>query len=396
MSARGHRHRGGWQLNLKLIIVLGLVMVVGVMLFLNLMFVGMNTTPASAQQLAKSPNLRSNHRRILVLIANYRDTLRCSETLDSIFTNAAYPERVAVSLFDQLYLYEGEVRCFDAYCDNVGEENCKRSERLRHNATIDADDATGPTYGRYQTEEGIDLKIDTFTLAIDSHTLFIKDWDTELLRQWDSIGNPKAIITVYPDATTSMTPENAPRARVTLMCHAKIETEDGDSMVQYSASITVPAPATPRLMSQFAGGFNFGTAESALAVRNDPHTPYMFHGEEYSKAARLFTHGYDMYIPTRDIVFHWYEPRKVIWEKDWGARWIIQQKSKRRVRKILGLSTTSEEYFDQDMEKFSLGTKRTMAQFIKFSGIDPAAPYDNGNDYQFDNCHELEYVPYDD
>ncbi|OQS01498.1 hypothetical protein ACHHYP_00699 [Achlya hypogyna] len=389
------RRRSGWTLNLKFVIVLGLSMVVGVMLFLNLSFVGMDTrAPVAKAHLRNADPTQSPHRRIIVLIANYRDTLRCSETLDSIFTQAEHPERVAVSLFDQLYLHEGEERCFDVYCAKVGEANCRRSERLRRNGTIDADQATGPTMGRYETEKGIDLSIDTFALAVDSHTLFIKHWDTEVISQWDSIGNSKAIITVYPDATTNMPPEGQFRQRVTLMCHAKIETEDKDSMIQYSASITVPAPTKPRLMSQFAGGFNFGTATSALEVRNDPHTPYLFHGEEYSKAARLFTHGYDMYIPTKDIVFHWYEPRKVMWEKDWGARWVIQQNSKRRIRKVLGLPTSSEEHFSEDIEKFSLGTKRTMAQFIEFSSINPAAPYDNANDYQFDNCHELQYVPY--
>ncbi|EQC39000.1 hypothetical protein SDRG_03953 [Saprolegnia diclina VS20] len=341
------RRRAASPLTPKFIVILGLGMVVSVMLFLNLSFASMDkaAVPASGQalHLRVAEPTPPPHRRIIVLIANYRDTLRCAETLDSLFTRAAVPERVTVSLFDQLYLHEGEERCFDAYCAKVGDAECRRSERLRRNGTIDADQATGPTLGRYESEKGIDLAIDDFVLAIDSHTLFIKHWDTDVLSQWDSIGNKRAIITVYPDATTNMPPDGVFRKRVTLMCHAKIETEDKDSMIQYSASITVPVPSKPRLMSQFAGGFNFGTAQSALDVRNDPHTPYLFHGEEYSKAARLFTHGYDI----------------------------------------------------QDIELYSLGTKRTMEQFIAFSSIDPSAAYKNGDDLQFDNCHELEYVPYD-
>ncbi|ETV95286.1 hypothetical protein H310_11187 [Aphanomyces invadans] len=241
---------------------------------------------------APAPRTRDpNHRRIIVLIANYRDSKRCGETLESIFTKAAHPELVAVSIFDQLNYDEKELPCFDSYCQIVGEDNCNRRDRLRLNASISYMDATGPTYGRYRTEEGVDLTIDTFALAIDSHTLFVPNWDIEMISQWDSIKNPKAILTVYPDGTDRYPKPGEVPKFVTLMCHARIENNNEDSMVQYSSSIQIPCPPKPQLMSQFAGGFNFGTAESALEVRNDPYTPYLFHGEEYSRVARLFTHA---------------------------------------------------------------------------------------------------------
>ena len=41
-------------------------------------------------------------------------------------------------------------------------------------------------------------------------------------------------------------------------------------------------------------------------MRYDPHLPQIFDGEEFSRASRLWTHGYDMYTPTRGIVFHDY------------------------------------------------------------------------------------------
>ncbi|KAF0690395.1 Aste57867_18230 [Aphanomyces stellatus] len=80
--------------------------------------------------------------------------------------------------------------------------------------------------------------------------------------------NPNAIITVYPDDTDEYPEDSVPPTGVTLMW-----------VVQYSSSITIPCPEKPLLMSQFAGGFNFGTAVSALEVHNDPYTPYFFHGK---------------------------------------------------------------------------------------------------------------------
>ncbi|KDO23105.1 hypothetical protein SPRG_11949 [Saprolegnia parasitica CBS 223.65] len=330
-----------------------------------------------------------NGRTTMVLIANYRDTRRCAETLDSLFTNAVHPELVHVSIFDQIYLKDGEIRCIDAYCSKVGEAACRRSQMV--NSTIDADDATGPTRARYETEKGI--TDEDFCLAIDSHLVFVKDWDAELLSQWDSLENDHAIITVYPKSTELL--NNTEYAnQLQLMCHARIESSDADTMIQYGAPIWIPQPPKPRLMSQLAGGFNFGNCVQAKTVRNDPYTPFLFHGEEYSRAARLWTSGYDFYVPKKDVVYHWYEERKVIWEKDWDKRYFVQQKAKRRIRHALGLSFTEDDFDHTEIDAFKLGSKRTFAQWIEFSGIDPNAAYVGKEDNQFDNCKELTYVSY--
>lgn len=207
--------------------------------------------------------------------------------------------------------------------------------------------------------------------------------------------NPFAIITVYPKSTEHQNNPDSDQ-KLQLMCKSRIETQDKDSMVQYAAPIwldkkTVPKP---RLMSQLAGGFNFGSCKQAKEIRNDPYTPYLFHGEEYSRAARLWTHGYDFYTPSEDVVFHWYEKRKVVWERDWNQRYIVQQSSKRRIRYCLGLPVTKEDFDRTDLDQFLIGNKRTMAQWQEFTRIDPLAAYVSSDAEQFNNCRELEYVPY--
>ncbi|KAF0696817.1 Aste57867_12479 [Aphanomyces stellatus] len=425
MAGPQRPRQASWRVNLTSMLLLAVLGAVGVLFRLNFVVssqgvagetpvhlmklrhvdTGLRTensvhteSPATTSRAVAQVAQPVESRRTVVLIANYRDSFRCAETLHSLFTQADFPDLLAISLFDQLYLHENETRCYDTYCAKVGEATCRRHQ-LRFNETIDADTATGPTMARYRTEHGIDLAIDTFSMAIDSHLVFVPHWDTDVKAQWDSIENPNAVVTAYPRSTVAMPKsgdwsEVKSRKQSQLMCTARIETEDADAMIQYGATKAVPRPAKPQLMSQFAGGFNFGTAKQALEVRNDPYTPYLFHGEEYSKAARLFTHGYDMYIPIRDIAFHWYEKRNVIWEKDWGNRYVIQQQSKRRVRKVLGLPITSDDYDDTDIDKFGLGTKRTFAQFQAFSGIDPLASYVGKDSGQFNVCRELKYVPY--
>ncbi|CAK4147942.1 unnamed protein product [Aphanomyces euteiches] len=351
------------------------------------------TTPPVTTTAAATTTTALSTRRIVVLISNYRDSIRCAETLNSIFTKAQHPDLVSVSIYDQLRFDLDEKRCMDVYCSNIGEDNCNRAQRLACNDTLDANQAIGPTFARYQTEKGIDLAKHAFVLAIDSHMVFIRNWDTDIIAQWDSIENPKAVITVYPDPTTNMLKDDAIPTTTAKMCHGRIETEDADSMIQYGAATNIPSPKVPQLMSQFAGGFSFATAECALHIRNDPYTPYLFHGEEYSKAARLFTHGYDMYYPTHMVVYHWFEVRKYVWDEDWGRKWKLQQPAKRRIRAALGLPVTADDYDKTDFDNFRVGTKRTMNQFIDFSGINPLAPYKGTSTDQFVNCGEHKYVP---
>ncbi len=93
------------------------------------------------------------------------------------------------------------------------------------------------------------------------------------------------------------------------------------------------------------------------------------------------------------VLYHWFETRKYVWDEDWGSKWKRQQPAKRRIRAALGLPITSDDYDKTDFHKFTVGKKRTMNQFIDFSGINPLAPYKGTSTDQFAHCKDLEYVP---
>lgn len=410
MSAREHRdprRAVGWDLRVAVLMVFPVICLVVVLyefLYLQEYTGAVPDAPVEDRSLhlreevartlhpapTEPPSILKD-RSTMVLVANYRDSTRCSETLRSIFDNAVAPQNVMISIYDQIYPEQGERQCIDVFCELVGEEYCRRDQIV--SSQINAANATGPTAARYATEEAI--TDEDFCMTIDSHLIFIPDWDEKIMAQWDSLENPNAIISVYPKSTEHLTNHDVDD-KVQLMCMSRIETQDADSMVQYAAPMWIDKKDTPkpRLMSQLAGGFNFGGCTQAKTVRNDPYTPYLFHGEEYSRASRLWTAGYDFYVPSEDIAYHWYEKRKVVWERDWSERWQIQQPSKRRIRYNLGLPVTAEDFDRTDIEKFQLGTKRTFEQWKNFSGIDPLAPFVASDAIQFNNCRELEYVPY--
>ena len=63
----------------------------------------------------------------------------------------------------------------------------------------------------------------------------------------------------------------------------------------------------PKLTNAIWGaGLSFSKCHAELKVPVDPHTPGVFDGEEFNRAARFWTHGYDIYTPHRVYVLHDY------------------------------------------------------------------------------------------
>ncbi|KAF1781428.1 Alpha/Beta hydrolase fold [Phytophthora cactorum] len=267
-----------------------------------------------------------NGRSTIILVANYRDSARCSETLRSIFDNAVAPDNIKISIYDQIYPRRKSASAWTFLRARGRGILPPLADRVVPDRRCQCDGREiGPTAARYETEKAI--TDEDFCMTIDSHLVFIPNWDEKIIAQWDSLANPNAIISVYPKSTEHLTKHDVDD-KVQLMCMSRIETQDPDSMVQYAAPMWINKKDTPkpRLMSQLAGGFNFGGCKQAKEVRNDPYTPYLFHGEEYSRATRLWTAGYDFYVPSEDIAYHWYEKRKVVWERDWSERYVIHSR----------------------------------------------------------------------
>lgn len=80
----------------------------------------------------------------------------------------------------------------------------------------------------------------------------------------------------------------------------------------------VPAASTPMLPSCFwAACFSFAPASMLMHVPYDPYCPYVFIGEEYSMAMRLYSHGFQLFAPNVQILYHLTnrEYRPTYWEQ---------------------------------------------------------------------------------
>ncbi len=149
------------------------------------------------------------------------------------------------------------------------------------------------------------------------------------------------------------------------------------------------------LVPFWAAGFSFSKAHLRDNVKFDPHTRYMFHGEEFHFATRAWTHGYDFYSPPYDIAFHRYYDAKStkrlninhIPQKRDNA--LIRDGAEKRVNALWGVlelraslkgegedkgdAKSAREKADlRELENsaYSLGDKRSLSDFWDFAGID--------------------------
>lgn len=297
---------------------------------------------------------------IFVSVASYRDQ-SCMNTIQNIFEQAEFPERVFVGICEQ--------NTTDV------QEACVPGKFTHHanvrRLTIPHTEAKGPTYARYLCSTL--FRDETYFMQIDSHTVFVKDWDSKVIKELRETPNPdKAILTGYPHDSKANTLDEQ---SVPILCDSKFNNE---GIPQFLASVKsaqqVKAAQGKHFVVPFtSGGFIFGPGKIVREVPFDPNLPHVFQGEEVLYSARLWTAGYDFYTARLNILFHKYGRKD---EKRWhddNPGWHAEQKgSLDRLKRLLKLETP---HIDND--RYGLGKERTVEQYWAFAGLDPKTKTSN-------------------
>ncbi len=206
-----------------------------------------------------------------------------------------------------------------------------------------------------------------YTLQLDSHHRFAKDWDAQLIEMLEDLqakGHKKPLITSY---IPSFDPDNDPGARVTVPWKMNFDRFIPEGAVFFlPATIPDHEKLTGPIPARFySAHFCFTLGQFCLEVTHDPD--YYFHGEEISIAVRAFTHGYDLFHPHKIIAWHEYtrKGRTKQWDddKEWGKR---NETCHRRNRKLFGMDN---EVQDIDFGKYGFGTERTLLDYEKYAGL---------------------------
>jgi hypothetical protein len=206
--------------------------------------------------------------------------------------NAKSPENLRIGIARQFHPE-------DKFDDLTEYENDDRFRILN----IPHEESTGVCWARNQVQQL--YKNEEYTLQIDSHMRFEKNWDETLInmiKELQEKGYKKPLLTGY---VSSFDPENDPE--------------------------------------------------------------YYFHGEEISVGVRAYTHGYDLFHPHKVIIWHEYtrKGRTKQWDDD--KEWYLKNSSSHsKNRKILRIDGES---FDGDLGKYGFGTERTLKDYEKYAGV---------------------------
>jgi hypothetical protein len=294
---------------------------------------------------------------IFVSVATYRD-ISCSTTISDIFDKAYNKSNIYVGIMQQNNSEDS-----DCQLNNELKEYNKNIRIIR----IPHFEAKGPTYARYWCSTL--WNGEEYFLQIDSHTNFVKNWDTKLINMIKNIkkeGNIKPIISHYPPSITQNI-ENTDK--VPMICKAEW---NSNNMPRFTNSDWIKTNNKFYKTPFIAAGMLFSESTFLQDVPFDPNLPYVFIGEEILLSARAYTNGYDVFIPTENIITHEYtrEESPKVWDDN--AEFVkLNTPAFNKIKYYLGMY--NEKNLDNNMkvnlDKYSLGKIRSLQQYYDFAGI---------------------------
>ena len=304
---------------------------------------------------------------IFVSLASYRDNL-CSRTLDSLYSTAKYPENVFVGICQQ-----NDPSDPDCIIEKYKDHPNVRIMRIPHT------EAKGPTFARaicstlYRDEE--------YFFQIDSHLLFVKNWDVLAINMIQRIKNEglsqKPILSHYTrdiaDYERYNQEDDNDRFNIPIMCKSFFN-ERG--MISFLGAESQNSKNKFYKTGYIEGGFLFCESKFLQEVPYDFKLEKIFVGEEILLSIRAYTSGYDIFTPSENLVFHYYtrtNAHRPDLSNDSDAfekiKNLLKLSDGNDISGILGLGTdrTLEEYYE--FTKIDVKNKKVYSNFCRENGL---------------------------
>ncbi len=291
---------------------------------------------------------------IFVQIASYRDP-QLIPTLKDMIANAKYPKNLRFGIARQYNPSDG--------FDDLSEYSKDNRFSIMD---IPYQESEGVCWARNLVQHL--YRGEDYTLQIDSHMRFVKDWDViaiKMIKDLQKDGYKKPLLTGY---VSSFDPDNDPNGRATEPWQMAF-----DRFIPEGAIFTLPEtipnwqnlkkPVPSRF---YSAHFCFTLGSFSEEVRHDPR--YYFHGEEISIAARAYTHGYDLFHPHKIIAYHEYTRKGRVKQWDDDMQWVKRNESSHLLNRKL-FSMDGEQYKESDFYGYGFGKERTLRDYEKYAGI---------------------------
>lgn len=296
---------------------------------------------------------------IFVQIASYRDS-ELQYTLQDLFAKAKRPENIFVGICHQYDMKGDEDK-------HLFEIPFTKPKQLRIDE-VDYRESQGCCWARNRVQKL--CKDEKWTLMIDSHTRFEKDWDNvlvnEIKEQIKKNETNKIVLTAYA-AGFDYNNENQRDVKYSNNIYGMKLSFDSGCV----KCIGVSAIKKYISIAGFSAGFAFSTTNFIKIIPYD--TKLFFLGEEPTIALRLFTNGWKILNFNKNIIYHLYNNKKTangIKTRPINSNEKLNNISKLRQQHLFCIQKTRNKEALQDLDKYNLGTKRTLRDYERFSGID--------------------------
>ncbi|OQS03966.1 GlcNac transferase, partial [Thraustotheca clavata] len=340
-----------------------------------------------------SPRI-SNHPDIFIGIAAYRDGFKCGFTLWTAFSRAKKPERVFFGIVDQTI--PGDLICLEEYCRRAKEtwpnEECKYKENIKIDPR-DAMKSKGPIIARYQQQQLIGNQ--EFCMELDAHSQFLNDWDVEIIKEWARTDNEMAVLSNYPLPYSYISEGGKIPTHYSSHLASYLKRGHEWDIPVIGGYLLIDDSEHPQMSSLWGGCLSFSKCHAEKRAPMDKYMNWIFWGEEYLRSMQLWTHGYDIYSPSRHgvVVFHnWTnDPKKHrFWDNDtmFAEKPREEAKAYNRLRVVLTLPFQGE-VDTRELHKYGPGRVRSIGQFLNFSGIS-----NSNSSYDVWPTEQRRWVPY--
>lgn len=220
-------------------------------------------------------------------------------------------------------------------------------------------EAKGCCWARTKCQELYDGE-DWF-LQLDSHHRFANGWDKALYEQAEMTGSSKPILGSYASQYEVGPPETLFEAIPQVMMVTRC-TPDG--VVLFRGGLCCSWLNDPKKKPERArfvsGHYLFAPGSFVTDVPADAGV--YFTGEELILAARAFSHGYDLFHPSRNIIWHEYTRKYRSSHWDHHSLWHVT--AKEGELRVLELMST------WPIGKYEFGTIRSREDYENYTGLD--------------------------
>jgi hypothetical protein len=212
-----------------------------------------------------------------------------------------------------------------------------------------------------------------FTLQIDSHHRFEKDWDAELIKMLEGLNTEKAILSSFAGAYRA---SNGEKLNLEPYKISITNFDDNELPVLMPDYMPEWEKMNSPIKARFAcSHFLFAKGSFCESYKYDPEI--YFEGNDVSLSARCFTMGYSLFHPNKNLLWHEYtrEGRRKHWLdhtqelKDKGqielTWWERDEVSKKRVKQLLGIEDSQTS-----LGEFGLATNKTLREYEIYTGVD--------------------------